>query len=87
MPMSLSWMVMLFSSFAALLLMLLCWLQWLRCKAQCVELDVLRGLMQGVGEVIRRLEQQNAELAAGLRAERAQAEQLRRQLQLLRGLG
>lgn len=43
--------------------------------------------MQGVGEVIRRLEQQNAELAAGLRAERAQAEQLRRQLQLLRGLG
>ncbi|WP_338417794.1 hypothetical protein [Stutzerimonas balearica] len=41
--MSLSWMVMLFSSFAAMLLMLLGWLQWLRCKAQCVELDVLRG--------------------------------------------
>ncbi|MCF7201745.1 hypothetical protein [Pseudomonas oligotrophica] len=84
MQMGLSWLVMLLSSFAVLLMLLLCWLQWLRCRSQLAELQVLRNLMQGVGEVIGRLERHNAELACGLRAERAQAAQLRRQVELLR---
>ena len=45
---------------------------------------MLRELLDGLGQVIVRLEQDKAELTSGLRAEKARAAQLRRQLELLR---
>jgi len=45
---------------------------------------VLRELLDGLGQMIVRLEQDKAELTSGLRAEKACVAQLRRQLELLR---
>jgi len=56
------------------------WLQWLHTKQHQVELNVLRSLVQSLSEVIQRLESEKAELAAGLRAEKRQVEQLKGQL-------
>jgi len=45
---------------------------------------VLRELLDGLGQVIVRLEKDKAELTSGLRAEKAHVAQLRRQIELLR---
>tara|TARA_Y100000782_G_scaffold63152_1_gene69010 strand:+ start:2473 stop:2772 length:300 start_codon:yes stop_codon:yes gene_type:complete len=70
---------------AALVLVIISWLQWLQLRQHRVELAVLRELLQGLGGIIQRLEQEKAELTAGLRAETGQVELLKRQLSQLRG--
>ena len=70
---------------AVLVLVIILWLQWLQLRQHRVELAVLRELLQGLGGIIQRLEQENAELTAGLRAETGQVELLKRQLSQLRG--
>ena len=67
--MSGAWLVMGGSFCAVLLLSIGLWLQWLHTQQYKTELSVLRGLLQNLGEIIRRLEDEKAELAAGLRAE------------------
>jgi len=56
------------------------WLQWLHFQQHKAELIVLRSRFQSLEEIIRRLEIEKAELAAGLRAEKGQVEQLKGQL-------
>lgn len=69
------------SSFCALLVLSIClWLQWLHVQQFKAELSVLRGFVQNLGEILHRLEDEKAELAAGLRAEKGQVEQLKGQL-------
>lgn len=70
---------------AALVLAIILWLQWLQLRQHRVELAVLRELLHGLGGIIQRLEQERAELTAGLRAETGQVELLKRQLSQLRG--
>ncbi len=70
---------------AVLVLVIILWLQWLQLRQHKVELAVLRELLQGLGGIIQRLEQEKAELTAGLRAETGQVELLKRQLSQLRG--
>ena len=53
-------------------------------QSQRCELTVLRELLDGLGQVIVRLEKDKAELTSGLRAEKAHVAQLRRQIELLR---
>lgn len=68
--MSVSWLVVGVSLCAVLVLAILLWLQWLQCRHCNKELDVLRDVLGRLGGVIQRLEQENIELAAGLRAEK-----------------
>lgn len=82
--MSVSWLVMGGSLCAVLVLAILLWVQWLHTQQHKAELSVLRDLLKSLGEIIQRLEQENAELSAGLRAEKGQIEQLKRQLGALR---
>lgn len=82
--MSVSWLVMGGSLCAMLVLAILLWVQWLHTQQHKAELSVLRDLLKSLGEIIQRLEQENAELSAGLRAEKGQIEQLKRQLEALR---
>ncbi|MGK9065643.1 hypothetical protein [Stutzerimonas chloritidismutans] len=70
-----AWLMMGVSLCAVLVLIILQWLQWLNTQQHKVELTVLRSLLQSLGDVIQRLERENAELAAALRVERRQAEQ------------
>lgn len=70
-----AWLMMGVSLCAVLVLTILLWVQWLNTQQHKVELTVLRSLLQSLGDVIQRLERQNAELAAALRVERGQAEQ------------
>jgi ABC-type transporter Mla subunit MlaD len=69
---------------AVLVLLTVVWVQWLQATQHKAELAVLRDLLRGLGDIIRGLEQENSELTAGLRAERGQAELLKRQLGQLR---
>jgi len=78
--MSSAWLVMGGSLCVVLVLAILLWVQWLHVQQIEAKLGVLRGLLQSLGEVIRRLEHEKAELAAGLRAEKGQVENLKRQL-------
>ncbi len=82
--MSLAWLPIGTSLCGVMVLLVLLWLLWMGRQSQCRELEVLRELLDGLGQVIVRLEQDKAELTSGLRAEKAQAAQLRRQLELLR---
>lgn len=68
----------------SLALLIVLWMQWLRAAQYKAELAVLRDLLEGLGAIIWRLETENAELAAGLRAETGQVELLKRQLGQLR---
>jgi hypothetical protein len=70
---------------AALVLVIILWLQWLQLRQHKVELAVLRDLLQGLSGILQRLEQAKAELTAGLRAETGQVELLKRRLSQLRG--
>lgn len=79
--MSVSWLVMGISLCVVLVLMILLWVQWLHTQQHKAELNVLRSLLQRFGEIVQRLERENAELAAGLRAEKEQMEQLKHKLQ------
>jgi len=79
--MSVAWLVMGGSFCVVLVLSIGFWMQWLQTQQHKAELSVLRGLVQNLGEIIRRLEGEKAELAAGLRAEKGQLEQLKGQLQ------
>jgi len=76
--MSVAWAVMGVSLTAVLVLTILLWVQWLNTQQHKAELSVLRSLLQSLGEIIRRLECEKAELSAGLRAEKGQLEQLKR---------
>ncbi len=78
--MGLVWLGMIGSLCAVLLLAIVLWVQLLQLRHQRSELGVLRDLLQSLGDVIRRLEQEKAELSAGLRAERGQVELLKRRL-------
>ncbi|MCQ4261017.1 MULTISPECIES: hypothetical protein [Pseudomonadaceae] len=78
--MSIAWVVMGGSFGLVLVLTIGLWLQWLHTQQYQAELSVLRGLVQSLGEIIRRLESEKAELAAGLRAEKGQVEHLKGQL-------
>lgn len=64
-----AWLMMGVSLCAVLVLIILQWLQWLNTQQHKVELTVLRSLLQSLGDVIQRLERENAELAAALRVE------------------
>lgn len=74
------WLLLVGSLCAVLLLVIVLWIGWLQVRQQRAELRVLRELLQGLGEVVRRLEQEKAELSAGLRAEKGQIEVLKRRL-------
>ncbi len=78
--MSVAWLGMGGSFCLVLVLTIGLWLQWLHTQQYQAELSVLRGLVQSLGEIIRRLESEKAELAAGLRAEKGQVEHLKGQL-------
>jgi len=65
---------------ALLTSLIVLWVQWLQAAQYKTELAVLRELLRGLGDIIRRLESNNAELTAGLRAETGQVELLKRQL-------
>lgn len=78
--MSVAWLAMGGSFCMVLVLATGIWLQWLHSQQYKAELSVLRSLVQSLGEIIRRLEGEKAELAAGLRAEKGQVEQLKGQL-------
>lgn len=78
--MSGAWLVMGSSFCAVLVLSIVLWVQWLHAQQYKAELSVLRCLLQNLGDIIRRLEEEKAELAAGLRAEKGQVEQLKGQL-------
>lgn len=80
--MSVTWLVMGVSLCAVLVLAVLLWVQWLDTQQHKAELSVLRSLMNSLGAIIERLEAEKAELAAGLRAEKGQVEQLKRQLHM-----
>ncbi|MCQ4265084.1 hypothetical protein CXK91_12510 [Stutzerimonas stutzeri] len=82
--MSLAWLLIGTSLCSVMVLLVLLWLLWMGRQSQCRELTVLRELLDGLGQVIVRLEQDKAELTSGLRAEKAHVAQLRRQLELLR---
>lgn len=82
--MSLAWLLIGTSLCSVMVLLVVVWLLWMGRQSQCRELAVLRELLNDLGQVIVRLKQDKAELASGLRAEKAQAAQLRRQLDLLR---
>jgi membrane protein implicated in regulation of membrane protease activity len=82
--MSVSWLATGVALCAVLVLTILLWVQWLHTQQHKAELSVLRDLLQSLGEVVQRLEQEKAELTAGLRAEKGQVEQLKRQLGQLR---
>lgn len=85
--MSLAWLLIggsLCSVMVLLVLLWLLWLLWLERKSQRCELTVLRELLDGLGQVIVRLEKDKAELTSGLRAEKAHVAQLCRQIELLR---
>ncbi|AHL74338.1 hypothetical protein CH92_04240 [Stutzerimonas stutzeri] len=82
--MSVSWLVMGGSLCAVLVLAILLWVQWLHTQQHKAELSVLRDLLKSLGAIIQRLEQENVELTAGLRAEKGQIEHLKRQLGALR---
>lgn len=77
---SVVWLMMGIAVCVVLVLTILLWLQWLHAEQRKAELSVLRHLVQNLGEVIHRLEREKAELAAGLRAEQGQVEQLKRRL-------
>lgn len=70
---------------AVLVLVIILWVQWLQLRQHKSELAVLRELLEGLTGIIQRLEQEKAELSAGLRAEAGQVELLKRQLSQLRG--
>jgi len=78
--MSVSWLATGIALCAVLVLAILLWVQWLHTQQHREELSVLRELLQGLGEVIQRPEQEKAELIAGLHAEKGQVEQIKRQL-------
>ena len=78
--MSGAWLVMGSSFCAVLVFFIALWLQWLHTQQYKAELSVFRGLVQNLGQIIRRLEDEKAELAAGLRAEKGQVEQLKGRL-------
>lgn len=75
-----AWLVMGGSLCIVLVLSVGFWLQCLHTRQYKAELNVLRGVVQSLGEIIRRLESEKAELAAGLRAEKGQVEHLKGQL-------
>jgi hypothetical protein len=77
-----AWLVMGSSLCVVLVLAILLWVQWLQLQQNKAELSVLRALLQSIGGIIQRLESENTELGAGLRAEKGQVEQLKRQLRL-----
>jgi len=77
---SVAWLVVGGSFCVVLVLSIVFWLQWLHTQQHKAELSVLRSLVQSLGEIIRRLESEKAELAAGLRAEKGQVEYLKGQL-------
>lgn len=80
---SMSWLVMGMSLCIVLVaLIALCTLGF-GYRRQRRELRVLREMLVNVGAIIERLEREKAEFFAGLRAEKAHAAQLRRQLELL----
>ncbi|WP_313285456.1 hypothetical protein [Stutzerimonas kunmingensis] len=82
--MSLAWLLIGTSLCSVMVLLVVLWLLLMGRQSQCRELEVLRELLDGLGQVIVRLEQDKAELTSGLRAEKACVAQLRRQLELLR---
>lgn len=84
---SLSWLVMGVSLCVVLASLIALCALWLSHRRQRSELHVLRELLKNIGAVVQRLEREKAEFFAGLRAEKAHAAQLRRQLELLRRLG
>ncbi|HBC00773.1 MAG TPA: hypothetical protein DC032_09375 [Pseudomonas sp.] len=82
--MSLAWVLIGASLCSVMVLLVVLWLLWMGRQSQCRELAVLRELLDDLGQVIVRLEQDKAELTSGLRAEKAHVAQLRRQIELLR---
>lgn len=81
---SLAWLLIGGSLCSVTVLLVLLWLLWLERRSQRCELTVLRELLDGLGQVIVRLEKDKAELTSALRAEKAHVAQLRRQIELLR---
>lgn len=69
--MSLAWLLIGTSLCSVMVLLVVLWLLWMGRQSQCRELEVLRELLDGLGQVIVRLEQDKAELTSGLRAEKA----------------
>ncbi|GEM_PF-81857 len=69
--MSLAWLLIGGSLCSVMALLVLLWLLWLERRSQRCELTVLRELLDGLGQVIVRLEKDKAELTSGLRAEKA----------------
>lgn len=82
--MSLAWLLIGASLCGVMVLLVLLWLLWMGRQGQQRELVALRELLDGLAQVIARLEKEKAELASGLRAEKAHVAQLRRQLEWLR---
>ena len=68
--MSLAWLLIGGSLCSVMVLLVLLWLLWLERRSQRCELTVLRELLDGLGQVIVRLEKDKAELTSGLRAEK-----------------